>query len=156
MKVIRISTYRDGGTKLIETSEKNKFWIDRRFITDTPGKFYKGGYPGTEKSELMDDDLYEEMLLIAICAYENKAVNDYSIKKEARSVARNLIERFFNHGKLNILQARLSAHTHIDMLIESGFFANDETELNYWKNVKFELDNRMVMYQENPEIDNVN
>lgn len=155
MKVIRINTYLDGGTKEIVTNENTTFWIDGRINSPTNGQFFKRGYPGTEKSELMDDDIYEDMLVVAIQAFENKAINDYSTKLDARSAARKLIVRFFDHGKLNIFQAKLAAHHHIDLLLESELIES-EREKNYIKSVKFELDNRMVMWSENPEIDNVN
>lgn len=146
MKVIGISTFRDGGTKEIRTSD-GTFWKDGRISSETRGKFYKGNYPGKDKSELLDDDHYEQQLIMALEQYENGHLN----KLTPRTQAKDLYNKFFANGKLTTPQAKFAADLHLQLLIDLG------VDSEYWKEVKTELANPKLLFPvENPEIDNVN
>jgi len=154
MKVISINTYLDGGTQEILTTD-GTFWKDGRLSSTTRGQFYFRGFPGTEKSTLMDDPNYEMQLRVAIESFNNKAVNDYSIKLDPRTEARNLITKFSETGNLTLSQAKKAAETHIQIILDSKL-VDSQRMINFWNSVKFELRNKLTMFTENPEIDHVN
>lgn len=137
INVTLISTHE--GIQKIETTG-GIFW------KDTNGKFYVKAHPAHEKSQLLDDDQYESQLILAIESYQNTYYN----KLSPRMYAKDLVNRFFGQGRLNIVQAKYAATLHVKLLIEQGI------DVEYYKKVNTELSNNLLMYETNPEIDNVN
>jgi len=150
MKVLNITTYRDGGTIKLETTD-GVFWKDNRISSTTKGKFYRGDFPGKDKSKMLDDEKYERDLYWALEVYQSGSSN---ARVEPSLMARHLITKFSYNDKIDISLAQLSAKIYIELILEQHVTSINDVE--YWKEVEIQLNNKKLTFKENPEIDHVN
>lgn len=151
MKVLTTTTYRDGGTIKLETTE-GVFWKDNRISSTTKGRFYRGDFPGKDKSRILEDEDYEKNLYWALEVYQSGGNSNARV--EPATMARHLITKFSYNNKIDISLAQLSAKIYIELILEQHVTSINDVE--YWKEVEIQLNNKKLTFKENPEIDHVN